>query len=465
MATRRDQLQSYQFMTQRVISAFVMRETDPRQSPLRRGIGAVFGGIMVAVLVAAGFGVYGIVTKVGSGSWKSEGSVVIEKETGASFVYLGGALHPTLNYASAMLVAGRPFPVVFRVAGNSLGSVPRGVTVGIPGAPDSLPAAAKRVGLPWTMCATSSSDSSGQPVNLVTLSVSLGPAAGQPLTDEAILVKDADLGMTYLVWHGRRYLLQQSRLVIAALFGAATPIKARTAWLNALPAGLDIAPITVSGRGTPSAVVHGRKVGDVLVTETGSGPQPYLVFDDGLAPITQLQQTVLSAETKAAPIQVPVSEAAAAPRSGRLRTPTGDGVPPAAPPTLAPATTGPVCAVTNDAKTPPVLWTGGTIPGADAAIPTGSVTAGGVALADRVLVPGGRVAIVRVLAAPTATSGPYYVITDLGIKYGVPSAGALNLLGYSPEQAVDVPSSLVSTVPAGPALDPAAAGAPATSGS
>ena len=86
MASRRDQLQAYQFMTQRVLSAFVMRETDPAQSPLRRGVGAVFAGLMIAVMVGAGFGVVGIVTKTGSNNWRTDGAVVIEKETGASFL-------------------------------------------------------------------------------------------------------------------------------------------------------------------------------------------------------------------------------------------------------------------------------------------------------------------------------------------------------------------------------------------
>ena len=140
-------------MTQRVISAFVMRETDPAQSPLRRGIGALFGGLMVAILIAAGFGIFGILTRVGTDQWKSDGSVVVERESGASFVYLAGRLHPTLNVASAKLAAGRPGPTVFRVAAASLAEVPRGVTVGIPGAPASLPAAKQRIGLPWTACA------------------------------------------------------------------------------------------------------------------------------------------------------------------------------------------------------------------------------------------------------------------------------------------------------------------------
>src|SRR5215510_10773577 len=105
MATRRDQLQSYQFLTQRVISALVMRETDPRQSPLRRGIGAVFVGLMIAVMTAAGFGVYGLLTKVGGNDWKTQGAVVVEKECGASYVYLNGKLYPALNYASALIAA------------------------------------------------------------------------------------------------------------------------------------------------------------------------------------------------------------------------------------------------------------------------------------------------------------------------------------------------------------------------
>src|ERR1044071_2646345 len=115
MATRRDQLHSYQFLVQRVISAFVMREADPPQSPLRRGVGAVFAGIMVTIILAAGCGVWGIFNKIGGDQWATNGSVVVEKETGATFVYFDGRLHPTLNYTSALLAAGRPNPAVFQV--------------------------------------------------------------------------------------------------------------------------------------------------------------------------------------------------------------------------------------------------------------------------------------------------------------------------------------------------------------
>ncbi|MGH3683333.1 MAG: type VII secretion protein EccB, partial [Natronosporangium sp.] len=291
MATRRDQLQSYQYLIQRVLAAFVMRETDPAQSPLRRGIGAIFGGVMITVLVGAGFGVYGILTKVGSDSWKSDGSVVIEKETGASFVYFDGRLHPALNYSSALLAAGSPTRSVSRVAGKALASVPRGLTVGIAGAPNSLPGAGQLLGLPWTVCAAPGRDDTGQPVSTVTLVVSRGPDGAEPLGERGVLVGDTGSGEAHLVWHGHRHRLREPENVVPALFGElVTAVPAGTAWLNALPVGAEIGPIVVADRGRPSGALPDRAIGDVLVAETGSGPQHYLVFDDGLAPITELQK-------------------------------------------------------------------------------------------------------------------------------------------------------------------------------
>lgn len=462
MATRRDQLHSYQFMTQRVISAFVMRETDPLQSPLRRGVGAVFAGLMVAVVVAAGFGIAGILTKVGGDGWKTDGSVVIEKETGASFVYFDGALHPALNYASAMLAAGRPNPTVSRVSGKSLSSAPRATTVGIPGAPNSLPAANRRIGLPWTVCATPATDSAGRTISTTRLAASVAPEGGRDVAEQAILVRDFELGGTYLVWHGRRFRVLDAQTSVAALFGAASTVPVGAAWLNALPAGTDISPIAPGGAGQPSPAVPGHAIGDVLLNQTGSGPQYYLVFTDGIAPITELQKDLLAARSQVQPTEVQAATITSLPRSSRLNSPAGDSQPPSSPPELLrPASTDQICAVTSDARATPAVRVGGTVPGLDSATPTESTSPEGTSLADRVLVPAGRVATVRALASPTADAGPYYVVTDVGIKYPVPSGSVLQMLRYEPEQAVDVPASLVARIPSGPTLDPEAATKPA----
>jgi type VII secretion protein EccB len=469
MASRRDQLQSYQFLTQRVISAFVMRETDPAQSPLRRGIGAIFGGIMVAVIVGAGFGVYGILTKVGSTNWKADGAVVIEKETGASFVYLSGRLYPTLNYASALLASGKGTSQTFRVAHNSLREVPRGLTIGISGAPNSLPAAGSAVGLPWTLCSSAGADGSGGTTTTVSLVLGSAPTGARPVGDgQGLLVKDAVSGTSYLVSQHHRHALREAKIVIPALFGAVvTPATAGTAWINSLPAGVPIGPISIDGRGTPSKSVPGRKVGDVLVAQTGSGPQYYLVFDDGLAPVTELQKDIIDAQFPAEPAQVSVSEATSARRSGRLTSQGDEFAAPLTPPKLdaQPATPdGLLCAATTDPRAAPDISTGGTVRGIDTAIPTAGRSSAGASLADGIVVPAGSVAVIRVLPSVGATGGAYALVTDLGVRYAVPSAGVLQALGYRPEQAIDIPASLASRIPAGPVLDPAAATVPVSAG-
>ena len=113
--------------------------------------------------------------------------------------------------------------------------------------------------------------------------------------------------------------------------------------------------------------------------------------------------------------------------------------------------------MTADASAIPSVWVGGAVADLADALPTGSVTPDGLSLTDRVLVPSGHVAVVRVVGAPGGDTGAYYLVTDLGRRYAVPSPEVLWMLGYDPTQAVDVPSHLVSRIPDGPALDPAAA--------
>ncbi|MEJ3743613.1 type VII secretion protein EccB [Actinomycetes bacterium KLBMP 9797] len=458
MATRRDQLHSYQFLTQRVISAFVMRETDPQQSPLRRGIGAIFGGLMIAVLVAAGFGIYGIITKVGTDRWKTQGSVVIEKETGATYVYLDGVLVPTLNYASARLIAGGTGGQ-FRESTKSLSDAPRGVPVGIPNAPTSLPDIKNRVGMPWTVCATPETTTSGQRVSRVTLAVATSPSGGRTLGDQGLLVRDASEGTVHLIWHGRRHAIQDPGNLVPALFGSVSAMRVGTAWLNALPAGGAISRIAVTGRGQASGAVPGRKNGDVLVAQTGSGPQYFLVQANGLLGITPLQQAILAAEWPDEPETISIAEANPL-TTGRQAT--GDPYPPERTPTL--LSTGDddqVCAVTPDAVATPTISVGASVAGLDTATPTTGASEDRLPLADRILVPPGKVAIVRAVSGPDAETGVFYVVTDIGVKFAVPSAEVLAALGYPPGEAVNVPATLVAQLPSGPALDPAAATRPA----
>jgi hypothetical protein len=91
-----------------------------------------------------------------------------------------------------------------------------------------------------------------------------------------------------------------------------------------------------------------------------------------------------------------------------------------------------------------------------------------VRLADEVLVPGGRGALVRLLPAPDTppANNPVYLINDQGIKYALPRENPESVqeaLGYDGVTPVSVPSFLLALVPSGPALDPDAARRPLSS--
>src|SRR5204863_9303070 len=165
MASRQDQLHSYQFTVQRVVAAVLQHGTDPVRSPYRRVAAATLVGALLAALGLAGAAVFGVLAGGGDSGWRDPGAVLVERESGARYVYRDGRLHPVLNYASALLVVGSTPGHTVLVSRSALSGVPRGVPLGIPGAPDSLPAPGRLSAEPWTVC--SRSDASPQSALLV----------------------------------------------------------------------------------------------------------------------------------------------------------------------------------------------------------------------------------------------------------------------------------------------------------
>jgi type VII secretion protein EccB len=459
MSSRRDQLHAYQFMMQRVTSALIVHETDPEQTPLRRGVGAIFAGVMIAVLVAAGFGVYGVFTGVGGTSWQADGSIVIERETGATFVYQGGELQPVLNYASARLLSSGQNPGPHRVAGKDLAGIPRKPTVGIAGAPESLPAADRVAGTPWTLCSVPGQDSGGTATMTTTLLVGRDVPGGTVPGQRGILVRDPVADADYLVWRDHRYRITGDS-VIRSVFGTqGSIVDSGAAWLNGLPAGQDIGPIAVTGRGAKSSVLAGREVGDIVYYPVRGGEQYYLVRSDGLLPVTEFQVRVLRGQYVVEPVEVSASVVNSAQIVGG--TPTGDTAPPAETPELVAVAEGGavLCARTTDARSAPQVSVGGDTAVLAGGIQTTGETSAGTALADRVLVPPGEIAVVRVAPSDEdGVAGAFALVTDMGLRFPVSSTEALSRLGYSEANAVSVPAALVSRIPEGPTLDPVAAG-------
>ncbi|WP_305787323.1 type VII secretion protein EccB [Symbioplanes lichenis] len=461
MPSRQDQLQSYQFAQQRVVAAIVAHDPDPRRSPLRRAGTTVLVGLVVAALVVGAVAAYALIRGGGQVDARNPGVVFLERGTGARFVYLKAddRLHPVLNFTSGLLIADAATPALKEASAESLAAVPLGDPLGIPDAPDSLPAADALLPNQWTVCSFSSKS-----VLAVGTAASGGtvlpvPRAGAPAEElRGLLVNDlAD--RTWLVHANQRFLLPPERVQqIRTRFGyTATPLAVAAAWLNAVPAGPDLDPPDLDDLGDASSVLPGVDIGLLLRVrgEGGTPDQWGVVLDDGVADLTAVQAALL--QTGADPVRVQEISISGYANLPRSRTDLVEQSVSAGLPATVPAlVNGPesVC-LTYDGDID--IRVGASVPSGvpvtnDPAVP-------GTVQADEVTVPRGKGALVVSTASPSAPaeSGTVSVITDTGRRFPLAGREVLTRLGYGGVTPVGVPGQLVSLLPAGPSLDPAAA--------
>jgi type VII secretion protein EccB len=468
MASKRDQLQSHQFVQQRMTHALLLRETDPEHPPFRRGIIALLVGIGLAVLVLAGVGVYGQLSPGGKKSWQSGDQVIVEKETGTRYVYRDGVLYPAANYVSALLLANK-YSTPVTVSQKSLLGVPRGQRVGIPDAPDSLPSKDRLLGSGWSLCAQPGLDSAGSAVVRSVLLVGQEQSGTQPDSDAALLVVAPD-GRRYLVWHGYRHVIQEQATVAAALaLVNESWLQVSPAWLDLIPIGPPLGPIAVPRAGTQSALLRPGLVGTLYVVQTSTGQgQYYLLQRDRLTPISSLQYDVQrsapvtrKAYAGSVPEAIPLDPAVVAQVSGGGVMAPSDSALPATRPSFARTDSSgdSVCAVFSNGDFRPRFAIAAELPaGGDAGMTTGRGP-GGLPLADVVVVPPGHGAVVESMAAPgqAAGSGALSFVSDLGRRYQLSSRDVLGVLGYDQPPIVRLPAELVTRIPAGHPLDPTSA--------
>jgi type VII secretion protein EccB len=455
MKSRRDQVQAHAYVVGRLTSALVHAEPDAPESPLRRtGLGS-FGGLLVGALILAGFMVWGLLRPASPASALTTGELLLSKETGTRFIYAGNELHPILNYSSALMLTGGNATIT-TVSAATLNGIPQGQPLGILGAPDQLPAASSLNTGAWLAC---SQPGGGTP--LVSLSIGPPPPLSKPPADDAVLVATPEA--KYLLWRGTRLRLDAPTIVDALGLNNAPVISVAPAWLNAVPAGPDLQPLSVPGAGRPGPVLGGlhTRVGQVLVVRNvGSQSQLYVVEPDGVAPITATQAAVLltdPGESAAYPggtaTPVPVSPAAIA---HAPMVPSGladQAAVPAAPPRdFTPAAGAVPCADYRASGGPaPQLVFAVPPPGQPPAVTAPGVTASPQGAALISVAPGDG-ALVRPEIAPGSGGSSLFLVTDTGVKDPLPATEAA-ALGYRAGRAAPLPAALLGLLPTGPALD------------
>jgi type VII secretion protein EccB len=447
MSSRRDQVQAHTYVVGRLASALVHGEPDAPESPLRRtGLGS-FAGLLVGALLLAVFLIWGLLSPESKAATMKPGELVMVSGTGARYLYAGGALRPVLNWSSALMLMGGQATMT-TVSASSLNGLPQGQPLGVVGAPETLPSTVNLGS--WLAC----SQRSGTGAGLVTLSIGSTPLLRPVPAAGAVVVSAA--GRTYLLWHGERLRVDAPWILAALGLVRAPVIPVSPAWLNAVPAGPDLRPMTVTALGAAGPAISGSptEVGQVLlVTDVASSPAYYLVDRGGITPITATQAALELGDpgravsgtalrvSQAAISRLPVLGQNLADGAGTPPAPPADFTSGGVPCVDYPGSGGSAPALAfgpDQAGTPPALGAPGVRPSPGEA--------------GLISVAAGAGALVQAADAPGVAAGSYFLVTDEGVKFPV-AAADLKSLGYRPAAAASLPAALLGLLPTGPALD------------
>jgi type VII secretion protein EccB len=450
--SRQDQLHSYQYSVQRVVAALVTHDPDPSRSPLRRAGTTALVSLLIAAIAVGGAGLYGIFTGQNTVDPKDPSKVFQEKGTGARFVFLeaDNKLHPVLNYSSGLLLSTGQTPDLVSVAPDKLAKVLLGPPLGIPNAPDSLPAADDLVTDRWSVC-TDNDDPAGNPESTLLVGDRLTDGTVAATANRGLLVVDPGQNI-FLVFGNRRFQVPEidadQTLRVLGLSGR-KQFKVSAAWINAVPAGPDLRAPQVPQSGG-STVVGDYRVGQLVKHGGFFG----VIMPDGLAVVTALQAKLLQVSTKQEPAEIGADFNQLPGSRTRLSDDNDPGGLPADVPALFEAPSKLCMTLPIDPKT-------GDGVRVDPNAPAGVAVAGAAAAAetnraDLVHVTRGRgsVVIASASASAPAGSGTVGVVTDTGRLYTLASRDLLPKLGYNGVKPQTVPSQLVALLPRGPSLDP-----------
>ena len=449
--SRREQLQAYRFMQRRVRTALLDRDPDTNDAPLARMGGATYAGIMIAILVLAGAGIFGIIDRGGSTAWKKPGTLIVERESGTLYVYLHKVLYQVQNKTSAQLILGTSLsPLV--VAHNSLRGAPLGGIAGIHAAPPEVPAAKAVVGGAWSVC------TAGDLTSLSTVAMQIQPgitAKGTTFAPGRGMLLRAPEG-TFLLAQNHTYLVPAKWQKATRYLTSIQGVNVSNEFIASIPRGQTLQPVRVAGFGGRGVTLgvggRGTKVGQVL-QDNSQRNQYYLVVPDGLALLTPLQATLQLADpatqalqghtTRAISIDSDALTGVSTSRPLPQTVSRAQQAPPSRPAPVTPTTDEQVCVVypASVSAAPTVVY-GKYVP-----VP---FTAGFIRL------PNGAGAVVQSSSAPPGGTPATYFVSDGGLAFPIDSDG-LNQLGLESVAVAHVPGLVLNAIPLGPTLTPAAA--------
>ncbi|MFI1221820.1 MULTISPECIES: type VII secretion protein EccB [unclassified Streptomyces] len=439
MASRRDELNAYTFAKRRLIAQFLQPNPTGSEEGAPRPLRAVLPGAIIAVVVLAIFGAWGMFKPVAPQKWDApKEHVIIASKSTTRYVVLETdgkkQLHPVLNMASAKLLLAPDKGTVVNVDESVLdsGKIPHGATLGIPYAPDRLPdskeaGAAKR----WAVC-----ERPGEGGRAIQKATFIFAEREEKKTEgknalrggELMYVEGPDLTRYIVDAAGKAYPVQKDELLLRTLVDQnSKPQRVSAAWLATLHTGDPITFPTVDGvpgapAGAPGTLdAQTNKVGMVLAATAGTKTQQYVVLPGRVAPISDFTAKLLLSSRQLVPLKqagnaTPVSAAELEPGApfGQERDWPVSKPEPVNSPDVKKGSRNTVCNVLrgvdgDGGATTLSTWVGTSFP---ATLPTGSSSA---------YVTPGSGEFFRQFKGSTTNAGFLFLVTDTGLRYAMQS--------------------------------------------
>lgn len=277
MANKKDLSEAQGYSRRRLVTAFSGgipngMELAPKKNltPVIVGIGLTVIAILIGIF-------YGYLKPSLPDDWKNN-KLIVAKGSAARYVSLDGTLHPVINTVSARLMIPSDDFEVLTVDDEQLNGIPISYSLGILGAPDSLPDKQYLARGAMYSCTRASN----------ILDNTFQPSSTTSMSGREAIVARVDDEHYYLVTASKRYRLPTDdslRDEFQRAFGIpqTATVDVPIQWINLFEQGTDIEPIPlVPSHSQPSS--QARLEAGTIITLNGNqiqDPTKYLVMEDG----------------------------------------------------------------------------------------------------------------------------------------------------------------------------------------
>jgi type VII secretion protein EccB len=208
-------------------------------------------------------------------------------------------LHPVYNLTSARLVLGNPADPT-AVKSTELDRLPKGQSVGIPGAPYATPVSSGPASV-WALCDTVTKADTINPsvqTAVIAMPLAIDASVNPILPNEALLASYQN--KDWVITASGRHATDLADRPLTSAVGIpanarASPLSA--AIFNALPDGGSwrLPPIADEGAPNTLGLPDNLVVGSVFQIHAHSGPEYFVVLSDGVAPVNNNTAVALRA--------------------------------------------------------------------------------------------------------------------------------------------------------------------------